>query len=347
MELYLILFGFIVASYSIIANDAIQTLGTFISSNGKNPWYILWAFASSILVAVLFYGWWAYQGDVSYGRLDSIPVAHSIQWWHVAPPIILLFLTRWGIPVSTTFLVLSVFTPSLVLGKIIMKSLIGYGVAFVCAILLWAVISKTLEKSFIDSKKIRRRWIVGQWLTTGFLWSQWLIQDLANIFVFLPRQLSFEALALSTLGLVTLLAFIFRARGGHIQSIIDNKANTHDIRSATIIDALYAVVLLFFKELNNLPMSTTWVFLGVLAGREYALNHHLQLISLKSIFKDTAMDLSKATLGLVISILVALTIKQIAFDATVTPPEAKKIQVEKTKAMHITSPLPSRHARNH
>jgi hypothetical protein len=31
-------------------------------------------------------------------------------------------------------------------------------------------------------------WFVLQWLSTGFLWSQWLMQDLANIFVYLPRQ---------------------------------------------------------------------------------------------------------------------------------------------------------------
>ncbi len=337
MEMYLIVFGFIVASYSIIANDAIQTLGTFISSNSKNPWWVLWLFASSILALVLIYGWYAYDGDVSYGRLDSIPVAQTIQWWHVAPPVILLILTRMGIPVSTTFLVLSVFTPGMLLGQIIVKSLVGYGVAFISAIILWAVISNSIEKKFIKTTNTRKRWVWAQWLTTGFLWSQWLIQDLANIFVFLPRKLDFSTLLLSLFGLIILLAFIFRKKGGRIQNIIDNKANTHDIRSATIIDALYAIVLLFFKELNNLPMSTTWVFLGVLAGREYALNHHLQLISLKTIFKDTAMDLSKATLGLVVSIVVALGIKQIAFNKNATK-AIENDSSQKVKAVYINSP---------
>ncbi len=340
MEFYLILFGFIVASYSIIANDAIQTLGTFISSNTKKPWWVLWLFASSVLAFVLIYGWFAYDGDVSYGRLSSIPVAETIQWWHVAPPVVLLLLTRLGIPVSTTFLVLSVFTPGMLLGKIIMKSIIGYGVAFLAAIILWAVISKTIEKRFIKTTNNKRRWVWAQWITTGFLWSQWLIQDLANIFVFLPRKLEFSTLMTALVGLVFLLALIFRNRGGHIQKIVDNKANTHDIRSATIIDGLYAVVLLFFKELNNLPMSTTWVFLGVLAGREYALNHHLQLISLKTIFKDTAMDLSKATLGLVISVLVALSIKSFAFEQT-SAKEFSKEPRDKIKAVYINAPSSS------
>lgn len=313
MEFFLIVFGFILASYSIVGNDAIQTLGTFLSSNEKRPWWVLWLFAGSILSFVLIYGWMVHDGDVSYGRLARIPVAETIQWWHVAPPLVLLLLTRMGIPVSTTFLVLSVFTPGFLLGKIIIKSLVGYGVAFISAIVLWVVISKKIEKNFMNTTTTKKRWVAAQWITTGFLWSQWLIQDLANIYVYLPRKIEFGTLMLTLAVMLTLLGFIFRNQGGKIQNIVKNKANTTDIRSATLIDGLYAIVLLVFKELNNLPMSTTWVFLGVLAGREYAINNRLELLSFKNTFKDTAMDFSKAAAGLVISVLVALMIKEMAF----------------------------------
>ena len=37
-------FGFALAAYSAIANDSIQTIGTFISSNSKRPWWLLWIF---------------------------------------------------------------------------------------------------------------------------------------------------------------------------------------------------------------------------------------------------------------------------------------------------------------
>jgi len=40
------LIGFLFAAYAIVANDVIQTLGTFLASNAKRPWLILWAFAS-------------------------------------------------------------------------------------------------------------------------------------------------------------------------------------------------------------------------------------------------------------------------------------------------------------
>jgi hypothetical protein len=72
-----------------------------------------------------------------------------------------------------------------------------------------------------------------------------------------------------------MLGYIFYSRGGAIQEIVKAKTNTVDIRSATIIDFLYALILLFFKEFSKVPMSTTWVFLGLLAGREIAIRYQL------------------------------------------------------------------------
>ncbi len=306
--------GFILASYAIVGNDAIQTLGTFLESNSKRPWYVLWAFAGSIMSIVLLYGWYTNGGDVSYGRLDRIAVINQLQWWHVAPTVILLILTRFGIPVSTTFLVLSVFASNTVLTKVIIKSLVGYAVAFAASILLWSIISNILEKKFINTAQTsnamrKKRWIAAQWISTGFLWSQWLIQDFANIYVYLPRQLSFSTLMITLVLMLIMLGVIFRSSGGQIQKIVKTKTNTADIRSATIIDFIYAGVLFTFKEVNNLPMSTTWVFLGVLAGREYALNHRLQLKSLKDTTKIAGMDLGKAFAGLVVSLIIILGIK--------------------------------------
>ena len=34
--------GFGIAAYSAVANDSIQTLGTFIASNKHRPWWVLW-----------------------------------------------------------------------------------------------------------------------------------------------------------------------------------------------------------------------------------------------------------------------------------------------------------------
>lgn len=302
--------GFALASYSIVANDAIQTLGTFLSSNGKRPWWVLWLFAVGVLLVTILYGWFAYNGDVSYGRLSSkFPVPEVFSWIHVIPPLAIVILTRYGIPVSTTFLVLTVFAPG-ALSSILTKSIMGYAVAFVSGFAVYKLVASQFEDRFMKNpltESSKGYWTALQWLSTGFLWSQWLIQDLANIFVYMPtRQLSAAQLVVSLLVLFLLHGVIIYRRGGKIQKIVTSKTSTQDIRSATIIDFIYALILLFFKNLSNIPMSTTWVFLGLLAGRELAMTINLKQRSLKGVKKLVFMDMGKAFLGLIVSVVLAL-----------------------------------------
>ena len=65
--------GFGVAAYSVIANDSVQTLGTFMASNQRFKWYVLAIAASAVLAFTLIYGWFINDGDISYGRLNKIP----------------------------------------------------------------------------------------------------------------------------------------------------------------------------------------------------------------------------------------------------------------------------------
>ena len=47
--------GFLFAAYSVVANDSVQTLGTWIASNSQRfKWYWLWAAASSVLLFTLW-----------------------------------------------------------------------------------------------------------------------------------------------------------------------------------------------------------------------------------------------------------------------------------------------------
>ena len=113
--------GFLFAAYAVIANDSVQTLGTWMASNNERFNYkTLWAAASAVLLATLWYGWTVNGGDISYGRLNKIPW-QEVQWYHAAAPAILVALTRLGVPVSTSFLVLSVFASTFVLEKMLMK----------------------------------------------------------------------------------------------------------------------------------------------------------------------------------------------------------------------------------
>ena len=304
--------GFLLASYSIVANDAIQTLGTFLASNAKRPWWVLWIFACSILVAVLVIGWYRYGGDVSYGRLSKIPEPEEFTWIYVVPPIVLLFLTRFGIPVSTTFLILTIFAQK-ALPNMLVKSFAGYAVAFTVAILSYRFLTAKLEQRFAATKDepMPRHWVIMQWCSTGFLWSQWLIQDLANIFVFLPRELSVQKLVMAIFVMLVLHAVIFYRHGGVIQKIVTSKSNTSDIRSATIIDFIYGMVLLVFKNASQMPMSTTWVFLGLLAGREIGLRIAAGG-DLKETWQLVGRDVLKALTGLVVSVLLAFGLPWLA-----------------------------------
>ncbi|WP_019960080.1 hypothetical protein [Woodsholea maritima] len=327
------LVGFCLASYAIVANDVIQTLGTFLSSNAKRPWVILWVYAATIIVAVMAYGWFTHSGDIAFGRLNKIPFPEGgIQWWHAIPPLFLLVMTRFGIPVSTTFLVLTIFTftggtaTEGVLGKMLFKSLMGYVVAFVAAGVLYALISRMFEKWVHKTQSDNHHiiWYVLQWLSTAFLWSQWLMQDLANIFVFLPRETVVDAngdvtvafsaglIIFATLLMVALHAIIFATRGGEIQKIVLTKTNTVDPRAATLIDLSYGLILWYFKELNDVPMSTTWVFLGLLAGRELAISLVAQLRSVGEAVFDVITDVIRGSIGLIVSVVLAIGLPAIA-----------------------------------
>ncbi len=317
VELLLMVIGFTIAAYSIVANDAIQTLGTFLSSNSHRPWWVLWLFAMLVLTTTLVYGWVVHGGDVSYGRLTKFPQPAEFSWVYLLPPIFVFFLTRFGIPVSTTFLILTVFA-STNLEKMLTKSLLGYLVAIVVGFVMYSFVVAKQESEFLKTadQEPPAKWVVLQWMSTAFLWSQWLTQDLANIYVYAPsaglnadgvRTISLTWLIGSLAWILILHAIIFYRRGGKIQRIVLSKTNTTDIRSATIIDFLYGVILFIFKEMSNIPMSTTWVFLGLLGGREFAIAWVTHVREQKEVWRLVGTDMGKLVLGLLISIALAFS----------------------------------------
>ena len=300
--------GFLFAAYSVIANDSVQTLGTWIASNNdKFNWKTMWGAASVVLLYTLWYGWYMNGGDISYGRLNKIPF-QEIQWYHAAAPGLLLILTRIGVPVSTSFLVLSAFASTFVLEKMLMKSMMGYAVAAVAAYVIWIGVTKLLDEAKPVKEEHKNRWRIAQWFTTGFLWFTWLSHDMANIAVFLPREIPWDLMVLVSLVFVFGLGYMFREGGGKIQNIVIEKHNTRYVRSATIIDGVYWLCLWFFKELNDIPMSTTWVFVGLLCGRELAMATMTGKEKFKTVFPLVTKDFFKMMIGLGASVGVVLMI---------------------------------------
>ena len=409
--------GFLLAAYAIVGNDSIQTLGTFLYSNSHRRWWVLWLFSSTVMVAVILYGWFNYHQDPSYSRLNKVydksvsikeaheaisyamealsadpvqetiltelqlladelsaaktvfvkkpqsfdeafaslelafqpvrdelqrpglpnpqrvilrsvvektdtvlasfqqrrDVRHFISWTHLIPPLVLLILTRYGFPVSTSFLILITFQPA-VLSSMLTKSLMGYVVALVSALFIYLLVMRALEQRWRREGEdgIHPVWVVLQWASTAFLWAMWLIQDMANIFVYLPRMPGAGWLAFAICWMVVVQAFIYYSHGGKIQKVVTSKTNTHDIRSATIVDLVYGVVLYIFKIQSNVPMSTTWVFLGLLAGREiaFALSRNSDR-SMKQAFKLARKDMVKAGFGLGVRVAIAFEINYV------------------------------------
>jgi len=130
--------GFAFAAYAAVANDSIQTIGTFIESNSDKKWWMLWLFIGAIFLVTVSYSWFTYNGDVTYQRLlkpdGSSPYPHpeSFSFFQIVAPLVLLILTRLKMPVSTTFLLLSVFSAtSSGITSVVYKSWTGYILAFV------------------------------------------------------------------------------------------------------------------------------------------------------------------------------------------------------------------------
>ena len=306
--------GFSLASYSVIANDSVQTLGTWMASNQERfKWYYMWAAASFLLLFTIWYGWYINAGDISYGRLNKIPYI-PIEWYHAIAPLILVSLTRFGVPVSTTFLVLSAFASTVVLEKVLTKSALGYIVAASAAYLIWMLVAKFWESKEDIPESHDKYWRVAQWCTTGWLWFTWLSHDMANIAVYLPRQVPVNVMILISIIFVAGLGYMFHEKGGRIQEVVLSKTNTKYVRSATLVDLIYSLILWYFKGYNDIPMSTTWVFVGLLAGRELAFATITGKYKFKTVFPLIGKDFFKMIIGLSLSVVIVLLIHGFAFD---------------------------------
>ena len=91
------------------------------------------------------------------------------------------------------------------------------------------------------------------------------------------------------------------------------------MRSATLIDLLFGLCLLYKAFLSSFPLSTTWVFLGLIGGRELALRIKQQTSDLCSPTargavwpRSSAADLWKAAVGVLVSVGIALSIQPLA-----------------------------------
>ena len=314
------LVSFLLATYAVVANDSLQTLGTFIGSNqGQTPksWQVL--FISSITLVVLMLGWHLHGGDPAWGRLESFPVPDPFSWVYVLPPVTVLVLTVWGAPVSTSLLLLACVAPGHS-GQLVGRSLGGYGFAFITGLITWGGGRWGMKRWVVQPDQgglsTKAAWRGLQWCSTGLLWSVWLVQDLANLFVFVPRHLALEPMLACSLLLCLGTGVLVACNGGPLQAVLANKTNSSDLRSATVIDAMLGLCLLLEAVLSPFPLSTTWVFLGLLAGREVAIRitHHQMSAPIpdhgtQALAGVIGRDLYKAGIGLGVSLGIGFSLQ--------------------------------------
>ena len=308
-------FGFAFTAYAAVANDSIQSLGTFIESNKHRKWWVLWLFTGGILVATLTFSYIYFDGDVTYHRLiddagnTEYPQPSQFSYFQLIAPLVLIILTRLRMPVSTTFLLLSVFSADTKgITSIILKSVSGYGLAFVVSFAIWVLLYQLIKKYF-SMRKAHNGWAVVQWIISGLLWAVWLMQDGANIAVYLPRKLELYQFIIFTGVIFMGMALLFYLRGDKIQGVVSEKKGIADVRAATLIDFTYVILLVYKLFVSSIPLSTTWVFLGIIGGREVAISllrkkegHSHKVQALRLIGKDFLY----AFIGLIISLVLAL-----------------------------------------
>jgi phosphate/sulfate permease len=304
---YLGWIAFTVAAFSVAGNDAIQTIGTFIESKKGGillPKVIIFC---GLLYIVHLYGWSIDDREIHFHRLDKFEPPKAYNLIQLLAPIVLVIITRLKAPISTTFLILGLFGGQNI-EKMLTKSFLGYGIAFSSALIIWGTLSVVFKKDYDDTESEEDSgtfWQTAQWFSTSFLWVAWLLQDTANIAVFLPRKLSFIEVIVALFIISLALTLIIKTNGGKIQEVVSEKTDLKSAKAATIVDLVYASILLIFQKWSNIPMSTTWVFLGMLAGREVIL--HIMTSKDRpylDTFRQVGKDVVLASLGIAISIFI-------------------------------------------
>ena len=135
----------------------------------------------------------------------------------------------------------------------------------------------------------------------------------------LIESLSFAEFAGFAGVLVIGLGLLLYYKGGRIQKIVTEKSVVTDVRFATLIDFIYCIILFYFKLYSQVPMSTTWVFIGLLGGREVAMalrnaGENSTTVALKLMGKDFLF----AFIGLIISIAIAIGVNdQLTFTSMI------------------------------
>ena len=296
----------IFTTYTIMANNCAQTIGMFIASNkGKSKYRIIY-FLSGIFIITLLISWLFFNKQLDFYLLNNIPYS-NLNPLLIFLPIVLFFLTKYKIPVSATFLIIPIFANKNTIHSMITKTSVSYFISFLISLIMWRFIY-TKYKHYIEVKKeknISKTWFVLEFLSTGIVWSVWIILSACNFVVFLPRVFELKELILVIFIGVVSIYLILLDNGGKIQEIVDEKSDIN-IKSSVIFNFLFSFTMLFIQYVSKIPITSTWMFLGILAGRELAITVSKTGVFGSSYYRKCFIkiwsDLKLAVFGIVVSL---------------------------------------------
>ena len=122
-----------------------------------------------------------------------------------------MIMTRMRIPVSTTFLILTSFAASSgAISQVLLKSLFGYVIAIIAGFIVFIFVSGGIYR--YRKTSVHPRWLIAQWITSGILWSTWVMQDAANVAIYLPRSMGVFQFIFAALLVFSAIGYIFWKR---------------------------------------------------------------------------------------------------------------------------------------
>lgn len=295
-----------ITCYTLIANNYIQSIGTFIINNKikfkSNLIFITLSFTLSTLIS-----WLIFDGNIDYNLLNNIEYKKNLAIAMIFIPLLLNVFTKYGIPVSATFLVIPLFSDSNTLNTMLIKTTTSYFLAFMVSFFIWNFIKKHFNHLMKMDAKPNLFWNIMEYVTTSLVWIAWNMLNICVFVVFVDRKFNiYELIAVSLIVLVVLY-IIMTGNNKQIEEIINEKNETENKKSIAVFNLVFALILIYIEFFSNVPLTTTWVFLGLLAGKDLSDSFSENIIFSNSKTKKSILkiikDLHKAIVGIVFSLI--------------------------------------------
>lgn len=295
-----------ITCYTLIANNYIQSIGTFLINN-KNKFKSNLIFITLSFTITTLISWIIFDGNIDYNLLSNIEYKKNLGIVIIFIPMLLNIFTKYGIPVSATFLVIPLFSDNNTLNTMLTKTVTSYFLAFIVSFFIWNFIKKHFSQIMKMDNKENTFWNITEYITTSLVWIAWNMLNICVFVVFVDRKFNFFELVAVNIIVLVVLYIILKGDNTKIEEIINEKNETENKKSIAIFNLLFALILIFIEFFSNVPLTTTWVFLGLLAGKElsesFTNNNIFSNTKIKKSLIKIIKDLHKAMVGIIFSLL--------------------------------------------